>query len=221
MSSISFNVNIVRYPSGIVFNRSITIGNTFPSNPDQTSSLSSARTGSAEAKASSIFTKRFSRRRKSIDLFMQIRRSHAHSSSGLLPPVRNRINVSCMISSASLDDNVMRKAVLYSLLPYCRNSSVAFLSSMPISFSPLALQIYQIFYTLDGQWSDLLHIVSKKISPVHFRAGLNLSICVSKCYSAGVVTDCLKRPVMALPFFTPNATMTYSVLGLNASRVML
>lgn len=102
-------------------------------------------------KASSIFTKRFSRRRKSIDLFMHIRRSHAHSSSGLQPPVRNRINVSCMISSASLDDNVMRKAVLYSLLPYCRNSSVAFLSSMPISFSQLALQIYQIFYTLDGQ----------------------------------------------------------------------
>lgn len=151
MSSISFNVNIVRYPSGIAFIRSITIGNTFPSNPDQTSSLSSARTGSEEAKASSIFTKRFSRRRKSIDLFMHIRRSHAHSSSGLLPPVRNRINVSCMISSASLDDNVMRKAVLYSLLPYCRNSSVAFLSSMPISFLPLALQIYQIFYTLDGQ----------------------------------------------------------------------
>lgn len=88
---------------------------------------------------------------KSIDLFMHIRRSQAHSSSGLLPPVRNRINVSCMISFASLDDNVMRKAVLYSLLPYCRNSSVAFLSSMPISFSPLALQIYQIFYTLDGQ----------------------------------------------------------------------
>lgn len=83
MSSISFNVNIVRYPSGIAFIRSITIGNTFPSNPDQTSSLSSARTGSAEAKASSIFTKRFSRRRKSIDLFMHIRRSHAHSSSGL------------------------------------------------------------------------------------------------------------------------------------------
>lgn len=147
MSSISLNVNIVRYPSGIAFNRSITIGNTFPSNPDQTSSLSSARTGSAEAKASSIFTKRFSRRRKSIDLFMHIRRSHAHSSSGLQPPVMNRINVSCMISSASLDDNVMRKAVLYSLLPYCRNSSVAFCHQCPYPFTACTANLSNLLYS--------------------------------------------------------------------------